>query len=69
MLPLPYPIPLTIFWVYSFRKSPDIPGGPVMKNPPANAGDTGSIPGLRRSHMPWGNSVFVPLWGNWALVP
>ncbi|XP_059965624.1 zinc finger CW-type PWWP domain protein 2 isoform X3 [Mesoplodon densirostris] len=23
----------------------------VVKNPPANAGDTGSIPGLRRSHM------------------
>ena len=23
------------------------PGSPVVKNPPANAGDTGSIPGLR----------------------
>ena len=23
------------------------PGGPVVKNPPANAGDTGSIPGQR----------------------
>ena len=23
----------------------DFPGGPVVKNPPANAGDTGSIPG------------------------
>ena len=29
----------------------DFPGGPVVKNPPANAGDTGSIPGLGRSHM------------------
>ena len=28
---------------------------PEVKNPPANAGDTGSIPGLGRSHMPWGN--------------
>ena len=28
------------------------PGGTVVKNPPANAGDTGSSPGLRRSHMP-----------------
>ena len=28
------------------------PGGAVVKNPPANAGDTGSIPGLGRSHMP-----------------
>ena len=24
------------------------PGGSVVKNPPANAGDTGSIPGLGR---------------------
>ena len=23
----------------------DFPGGPVVKNPPCNAGDTGSIPG------------------------
>ena len=23
----------------------DFPGGPVVKNPPYNAGDTGSIPG------------------------
>ena len=31
------------------------PGGPVVKNPPANAGDMGSNPGLRRSHMPRSN--------------
>ena len=30
----------------------DFPGGAVVKNPPANAGDTGSIPGPGRSHMP-----------------
>ena len=30
----------------------DFPSGPVVKNPPANAGDTGSIPGPGRSHMP-----------------
>ena len=29
------------------------PGGTVVKNPPANAGDTGSSPGPGRSHMPW----------------
>ena len=29
----------------------DFPGGPVVTNPPANAGNTGSIPGLRRSLM------------------
>ena len=28
------------------------PGGTVVKNPPANAGDMGSIPGPGRSHMP-----------------
>ena len=33
----------------------DFPGGAVVKNPPANAGDTGSIPGLGRSHMPQSN--------------
>ena len=31
------------------------PGGPVVKNPPANAGDMGSSPGLGRSHMPRSN--------------
>ena len=33
----------------------DFPGGAVVKNPPANAGDTGSSPGLGKSHMPWSN--------------
>ena len=33
----------------------DIPGGPVVKNSPSNAGDTGSVPGLGRFHMPWDN--------------
>ena len=28
------------------------PGGAVVENLPANAGDTGSNPGLGRSHMP-----------------
>ena len=27
------------------------PGGAVVKNPPANPGDTGSSPGPGRSHM------------------
>ena len=33
----------------------DFPGGAVVKNPPANAGDTGSSPGPGRSHMPRSN--------------
>ena len=35
--------------------SGDFPGGSVLKNPPANAGDTGSSPGPGRSHMPRSN--------------
>ena len=31
------------------------PGGSVLKNPPANAGDTGSSPGPGRFHMPRSN--------------
>ena len=36
------------------------PGGAVVKNPPANAGDMGSSPGLGRSHMPRSNSARAP---------
>ena len=36
---------------YFKKKGRDFPGGTVVKNPPANAGDTGSSPGLGRSHM------------------
>ena len=40
--------------------SRDFPGGAVVENLPANAGDTGSSPGLGRSHM---------LRSNWAREP
>jgi len=33
----------------------DFPGGPVVKNPPANAGDASSIPGPGKSHIVGGN--------------
>ena len=36
------------------------PGGAVVENLPANAGDTGSSPGLGRSHVPQ---------SNWAREP
>ena len=38
---------------YASLRSPawDFPGGPVDKNPPASAENTGSIPGPGRSHM------------------
>ena len=38
----------------------DFPGGAVVENPPANAEDTGSSPGLGRSHMPQSNWVCAP---------
>ena len=38
----------------------DFPGGAVIKNLPANAGDTGSSPGPGRSHMPQSNKAHVP---------
>ena len=37
------------------KKMGDFPGGAVVKNPPAHAEDTGSIPGPGRSHMPQSN--------------
>ena len=40
--------------------SGDFPGGAVVENLPADAGDTGSSPGLGRSHMPR---------SNWAREP
>ena len=36
------------------------PGGTVVKNPPANAGDTVSSPGLGRSHIPRSNKARAP---------
>ena len=33
----------------------DFPGGPVVKNPPVNAENMGSIPGPGRFHMLRGN--------------
>ena len=37
------------------KKKEGFPGGAVVENLPANAGDTGSSPGLGRSHMPRSN--------------
>ena len=36
------------------------PGGAVVENLPANAGDTGSSPGLGGSHMPWSDLAREP---------
>ena len=37
-----------------------VPGGPVVENPSCNAGDTGSIPGLGRSHVLRDNRTQAP---------
>ena len=37
------------------KRYEDFPGGPVVKNPPATAGDMGLIHGPERSYMPRGN--------------
>ena len=42
------------------REGKGFPGGAVVETLPANAGDTGSSPGLGRSHMPR---------GSWAREP
>ena len=48
------------------------PGGAVVGSPPANAGDTGSSPGLGGSHMPRSNWAREPqllslrVWSLWS---
>ena len=44
-----------IYGKFSINGSWGFPGGTVVKNPPANAGDTGLSPGPGRSHMPQSN--------------
>ena len=51
-----------LFWTLDWAKKQcllkmalSFPGGAVVKNPPANAGDTGLSPGPGRSHMPQSN--------------
>ena len=42
--------------IFNYLKvNEDFPGGPAVKNPPANAGDMGSIPGPGRFYMAQGN--------------
>ena len=43
------------------KRRKDFLGGSVAENPPADAGDTGSIPGPGSSHMVWATK---PMHGN-----
>ena len=49
-------------WTNGLKNFPlrGFPGGAVVENPPANAGDMGSSPGLGRSHMPRSNWAHEP---------
>ena len=51
----PKPEPLSTHYSHNSQGRGDFPGGAVVKNPPANAGDMGSIPGPGKSHMPQSN--------------
>ena len=46
---------MTLLYIFSKLFNGGFPGGAVVENLPANAGDTGSSPGLGRSHMPRSN--------------
>ena len=51
-----FPLYLADYHIWLFENPiKGFPGGAVVRNLPANAGDTGSSPGLGRSHMPWSN--------------
>ena len=43
------------YCIYNKKRKRGFPGRAVVENLPANAGDTGSSPGLGRSHMPRSN--------------
>ena len=51
---------LMLLWAQVNTKLRGFSSGSVVKNVPANGGDTSSIPGLWRSHMPWSNWTHVP---------
>ena len=65
LLSLSFPIMrMLVCWMLSWRslKMPSLqgfPGGSVVKHPPANARDTGSIPGLGRPHKRWSDKARV----------
>ena len=53
-------VEMAIWTLPSRNLQPGFPGGAVVKNPPANAGDTGSSPGPGWSHMTRSNWAHAP---------
>ena len=67
-----HPVGLQGLHLPSFKTEEGFPGGAVVESLPANAGDTGSSPGLGRSHMPWSNWAREPQLLSlrvWSLCP
>jgi len=54
-IPHPGPFLVEVLRYLSKGSVLDVPGGSVVKNPSANAGEMGLTPGLERSHTPWDN--------------
>ena len=52
--------PCKYFTYLKTKLKQGFPGGAVVENPPANAGDTGSSPGPGGSHMPRSSWVREP---------
>ena len=59
------------FIFQSRRPGWGFPGGCLVKNPPASAGDMGSIPDPGSSHVLWSNEAAVPsnLWSRQKPLP
>ena len=49
-----------MLWLHKIHGVGGFPGGAVVESLPASAGDTGSSPGLGRSHMPRSNEARAP---------
>ena len=47
-------------FVFKWQEDGGFPGGSVVKNPPASAGDVSSIPDPGRPHVPRSNGVGAP---------
>ena len=51
---------ITLPYTHNLEGVVGLHGGSLVKNPPARAGDVGSIPGLGRSPGGGGCAVFLP---------
>ena len=57
------PQPSRVQWLLEWKGRnwrEGFPGGSLVKNSPANAGDMGLVPDPGRSHMPWSNWAHEP---------